>query len=96
MTTWGCDADPGAIDAVQKDVEKARKRGKNLVKLKSLFRLLIYQTPLHETYQDHPLRGNRKGYRDAHIEQDWLLLYRVAGEELQLARTGTHADFFQE
>ena len=27
---------------------------------------------------------------------DWLLLYRVDGEELQLARTGTHADFFQE
>ena len=27
---------------------------------------------------------------------DWLLLYRVDGEELQLARTGTHADLFQE
>jgi len=54
------------------------------------------QTPLPEAYQDHPLRGNWKGYRDAHIEPDWLLLYRVDGEELQLARTGTHADLFQE
>jgi len=67
-----------------------------LDKLKSLLSLLIHQTPLYETYQDHPLRGNWNGYRDAHIESDWLLLYRVDGEELQLARTGTHADFFQE
>ncbi|WP_283164717.1 type II toxin-antitoxin system YafQ family toxin [Marinobacter sp. M3C] len=58
--------------------------------------LLMRQTPLPEAYQDHPLRGNWKGYRDAHIEPDWLLLYRVDGEELQLARTGTHADLFQE
>jgi mRNA interferase YafQ len=89
LTTWGCDADASAIDAVQKDVIKARKRGKNLDKLKSLLRLLIHQTPLHETYQDHPLRENRKGYRDAHVEPDWLLLYRVDGEEFQLVRTGT-------
>jgi len=80
----------------KKDVKKARKRGKDLSKLKSLLSLLIHQTPLPEAYQDHPLRGSWKGYRDAHIEPDWLLLYRVDGEELQLARTGTHADLFQD
>ena len=80
----------------KKDVKKARKRGKDLGKLKALLSLLIHQTPLPEVYQDHPLRGNWKGYRDAHIEPDWLLLYRVNDDELQLARTGTHADLFQE
>ena len=80
----------------KKDVKKARKRGKNLDKLKTLLSLLIHQTPLPEAYQDYPLRGNWKNYRDAHIEPDWLLLYRVAGDELQLSRTGTHADLFQE
>lgn len=48
------------------------------------------------SYKDHLLRGNWNGYRDAHIEPDWLLIYRVSGDELQLARTGTHADLFQE
>jgi len=96
LTTWDCDADVSAIGAVQKGREKAYKRGKDLDKLKSLLSLLIYQKPLPEAYQDHPLRGNWKGCRDAHIEPDWLLLYRVDGEELQLARTGTHADLFQE
>jgi len=80
----------------KKDVKKARKRGKDLEKLKALLSLLIHQAELPEAYQDHPLRGNWKGYRDAHIEPDWLLLYRVDDDELQLARTGTHADLFQE
>lgn len=80
----------------KKDVKRARKRGKDLDKLKELLSLLMRQMPLPVAYQDHPLRGNWKGYRDAHIEPDWLLLYRVDGEELQLARTGTHADLFQE
>lgn len=80
----------------KKDVKKAGKRGKDLGKLKALLSLLIQQAPLPASYQDHPLRGNWKGYRDAHIEPDWLLLYRVEGEELLLARTGTHADLFQE
>jgi mRNA interferase YafQ len=79
----------------KKDVKKARKRGKDMDKLKALLSLLIHQTPLPEAYQDHPLRGNWKGYRDAHIEPDWLLLYRVDGEELHLTRTGTHSDLFQ-
>jgi mRNA interferase YafQ len=61
----------------KKDVKKARKRGKDLDKLKTLLSLLIHQTPLPEAYQDHPLRGNWEGYRDAHIEPDWLLLYPI-------------------
>jgi mRNA interferase YafQ len=80
----------------KKDVKKARKRGKDLDKLKTLLSLLIHQTSLPEAYQDHPLRGNWKGCRDAHIEPGWLLLYRVGSEELHLARTGTHADLLQE
>ena len=96
MTTWDCDADVSAIGAVQKGREKARKRGKYLDKLKSLLSLLIHQTLLPEAYQDHPLWGNWKGCRDAHIEPGWLLLYRVGSEDLHLARTGTHADLLQE
>jgi mRNA interferase YafQ len=42
------------------------------------------------------LRGEWQGFRDLHIEPDWLLLYRVLGAEIYLARTGTHADLFDE
>lgn len=42
----------------KKDVKKARKRGKDMVKLKTLLSLLMRQDPLPAAYQDHPLRGN--------------------------------------
>ncbi|OLO10029.1 damage-inducible protein [Chromohalobacter japonicus] len=80
----------------KRDVKRAVKRGKDMTKLKSLLGLLVAQAPLSEEYQDHPLRGNWNGYRDAHIEPDWLLLYCVVEDELHLARTGSHSDLFQD
>lgn len=65
-------------------------------KLKVVISILVGESPLPATYGDHPLKGDWKGFRDLHLEPDWLLIYRVAGNELQLARTGTHADLFTE
>lgn len=65
-------------------------------KLRSLLELLIGGQPLPRRYRDHPLKGKWAGWRDAHIDPDWLLLYRIEEDELQLARTGTHADLFEE
>jgi mRNA interferase YafQ len=72
------------------------RRGKDTSKLGRLILLLLAEEPLPDRYDDHPLKGNWKGYRDAHIEPDWLLIYRVAGDELHLVRTGSHSDLFDE
>jgi mRNA interferase YafQ len=80
----------------RRDVKRAKRRGKDLSKLRELILLLLAKAPLPEGYKDHPLKGNWKGYRDAHIEPDWLLIYRVAGDELHLVRIGSHADLFDE
>lgn len=80
----------------KRDVRRAQKRGKEMDKLKAVLLLLVEEKPLPASYRDHPLKGDWHGFRDLHIEPDWLLLYRVEGEELQLARTGTHADLFDE
>lgn len=77
---------------LKRDVRLAAKRGKNLEKLRRLVLLLIEERPLPHAYRDHALKGEWQAYRDAHIEPDWLLIYRIAGGELQLARTGSHAD----
>lgn len=87
---------PVRSGAFKRDVRRAEKRGKDMAKLRVLLRLLIEGRSLPASYQDHPLKGNWKGYRDTHIEPDWVLIYRVAGNELRLARTGTHADLFDE
>lgn len=80
----------------KRDVRRAQKRGKEIDKLKAVLLLLVEEKPLPASHRDHPLKGDWHGFRDLHIEPDWLLLYRVEGEELQLARTGTHADLFDE
>lgn len=80
----------------KRDVKRVEKRGKDMGKLRALLLLLIEGQPLPEHNRDHPLKGDWAGWRDAHIEPDWLLIYRVEGNELQLARTGTHADLFNE
>ena len=80
----------------KRDVRKAKKRGRDLSKLRAVLASLIRQEPLTARSLDHPLRGIWKGYREAHIEPDWLLVYRVAGNELRLVRTGSHADLFKE
>jgi mRNA interferase YafQ len=78
----------------KRDVKLAEKRGKDMAKLRDLILLLAEGTPVPSSYKDHPLSGDWKRYRDSHIEPDWLLLYRVDGNDLYLVRTGTHADLF--
>ena len=78
----------------KKDVKKQRKRGKELQKLKEIVGLLISQEALPAKNRDHALTGNWVGWRDCHLEQDWLLIYKVSPGEVFLGRTGSHADLF--
>lgn len=78
----------------KKDVKRMKKRGKDLDQLKTIIELLITDNSLPARYKDHSLTGNWSGWRDCHIESDWLLLYKLTAHELILGRTGTHADLF--
>ena len=78
----------------KRDVKLAEKRGRNMAKLRDLILLLAEGTSLPPSYKDHPLGGDWNHYRDSHIEPDWLLLYRIDGNDLYLVRTGTHVDLF--
>ena len=72
-----------------------QKRGKDMAKLRTVLSLLINAEPLPAALKDHPLTGDWSGYRDCHIEPDWLLIYKVDGDALMLERTGTHSDLFR-
>ena len=67
-----------------------------MAKLRHVLQLLIDAEPLPPRLRDHPLKGVWKSYRDLHIEPDWLLIYRIFGDELHLARTGSHSDLFDD
>jgi len=78
----------------KRDLKKAKKRRKDLDKIKESIKLLVNEDTLPESYLDHPLSGNWKGCRDLHLEPDWLLIYRIEGDLIRFERTGTHSDLF--
>lgn len=78
----------------KRDVKLSIKRGKDMSKLRTLMSLLIEDKLIHSEYQDHPLKGNWKHHRDSHIEPDWLLIYKIDGNDIYFVRTGTHSDIF--
>ena len=79
----------------KRDVKKARKRQKDTNHLKAVISKLVHGTALHAKYKDHQLKGILKDCRECHIESDWLLIYRIQGNELHLIRTGSHSDLFR-
>ena len=80
----------------KKDLKLAKKRGYNLDLLDEVVTTLSTNQSLDERYHDHPLSGDYAGFRECHIQPDWLLVYRIDHEEvfLLLSRTGTHSDLF--
>ena len=64
----------------KKDSHRAKKQGRQLPK----------------ENKDHFLKGSFKGYRECHIESDWLLVYRIERDLLilTLSRTGAHSELF--
>ncbi len=78
----------------KKDVKRLQKRGKDLGKLKAVVTRLLSGAPLPAKNRDHALIGDWSGWRDCHIEPDWLLIYKSSPGELILGRTGSHSDLF--
>ena len=76
------------------------KQGRDIAVLDHVIEELAVPNPLPKSYQDHPLKGDYRGYRDCHIEPDWVLIYGYetleGGErQLLLVRTGSHSDILE-
>ena len=80
----------------RKDLKLAAKRGCDLALLNSIVDRLAQGETLPAKHRDHSLTGDYIGFRECHIQPDWLLIYRTEEEALMLflMQTGTHADLF--
>ncbi|MEO1162861.1 MAG: type II toxin-antitoxin system YafQ family toxin [Chloroflexota bacterium] len=81
----------------KRDAKKAKRRGKDIDKLEAIVDHIAQRRTLPPHYRDHALTSNWRGYRECHIEPDWLLIYQVNLDEklLYLKRTGSHADLLE-
>ncbi len=80
----------------KKDLKLAAKRGYDMNKIKNVIEKLANGEILEAKYRDHLLTGDHGGFRECHIQPDWLLVYQINNGQLVLflARTGTHSDLF--
>lgn len=80
----------------KKNYKLAQKRGLDRSLLKEIVRKLGDGIPLEAKYKDHALKGKWDGFRECHIQPDWLLIYLVEDDilTLTLVDTGSHADLF--
>jgi len=86
---------PNYTTQFERDLRLQERRGKDLAKLKEVLAALINEEVLAERYRDYPLRGNFKNGRECHVEPDWLLIYKLVGEEIIFERTGRQSDLFE-
>jgi len=85
---------PVYLRSFEGELEKARKRGLDMEKIKDVMNDLINEKPLDRKHRNHKLKGDFVGYWECHITPDWLLIYKKDKEKIYLARTGTHSDLF--
>jgi len=80
----------------KRDYKKIKKQNRDLNKLKIIIRILASGEKLEPKYRDHQLIGEFKGYRDCHIEPDWLIIYKKTSDNIIFERTGSHSDLFMK
>ena len=80
-----------------KDLKVAKNRGFDLEQLNLVVTKLANKIALEPKYKDHALLGKYHDFRECHIKPDWLLIYSIDDEELELFlfRNGTHSDLFK-
>ncbi|MCR5261699.1 MAG: type II toxin-antitoxin system YafQ family toxin [Candidatus Gastranaerophilales bacterium] len=81
---------------MKRDVKLIKKRGKDIKKLAEVIDILLKGESLPDKNKDHQLQGEWQGFRECHIEPDWLFIYRIEEQELILfaTATGSHSDLF--
>lgn len=84
--------------AFKRDFKKYKNKHYDMFKLKQVIQLIIDRETeiLRVQYKDHLLKGQWRGYLELHIENDWLLIYKIDNNNLILTlfRTGSHDDLF--
>ena len=81
----------------KKGLKLAKKRGLDIKLLEDIVDKLQNGIPLEEKHREHELKGKFKGFRECHIQPDWLLMYLIEDDVLvlTLVDTGTHSDMFK-
>ena len=79
----------------RKDFERIKSQDKDLTKLHDVIIELRDGEKLDKSFHNHSLKGEYTDCMECHISPDWLLIYRIEGNEMVLLRTGSHSELFK-
>ena len=85
---------PVYTNAFKKDVKLAQKRRLDMALLKRVVEEILSGRPLASKHKNHRLSGNWNHHWECHLSPDWLLIYKLQGDDAVFERTGSHADLF--
>lgn len=82
--------------AYKKHYKLMARRGADVGLLDRVVDQLRRGVTLDPSYNDHPLVGNYRGFRECHVRPDWLLIYLMEDDilTLTLVDTGSHSDLY--
>jgi mRNA interferase YafQ len=83
----------------KKDIKKAQKQTspkRDMKALKEIMTLLAEDKSLPSEKRDHQLSGGWVGYRECHVQPDFLLIYKKNDKEhsIRFERAGSHSELF--
>jgi len=84
----------------RKDIERDEKSGqyssKDFKILKSIITSLQNQDNLNPKYKRHSLRGELKDFESVHVKNDWLLIFRIDKQYLNIVMLGKHTQVYKK
>lgn len=80
----------------KKDLKLAKKHGLKIDHLRDVINTLAQQQKLADSYRDHNLTEEYRGFRECHVEPDWLLVYRIDGGALEFCSVPEHTQIFSK
>ena len=86
--------------AFKKDIARDKKSGlyneEDFELLKMMIIDLQNEQEIDENFKRHPLKGNMKGFESIHLKGDWLLIFKVDDEFLNLIMLGKHTQVYKK
>lgn len=84
----------------KKDTDRDKRSGqyskKDFSILKSLITSLLIQDKIDPKYKRHPLKGVLKEFESIHIKNDWLLIFKIDEQYLNLVMLGKHTQIYKK
>ena len=86
--------------AFKKDIDRDKKSGlyneEDFKLLKMIITDLQNEQEIDKKFRRHPLKGNMKGFESIHLKRDWLLIFKVDNEFLNLIMLGKHTQVYKK